>query len=149
MSGGLKCSWILHNRGMTLTEVVVSLGISAILFGGIILGYIQSVNRAEWSALNFAGYSLAMQKVEQCRAAKWDTQAYPVVDQLQPSNFPTVVDILDIPISGSNICYATTYVNITLLSEDPPLKMITVNTVWSFKGRNYTNSVIAYRAPDQ
>lgn len=134
---------------MTLTEVVVSLGIGGIIFGGIILGYIQSANRAEWSAMNYAAHSLAIRRLEQTRAAKWDTQSYPLVDQVVESNFPPSIDILDIPISGTNISYATSFVSIILISSNPPYKLITVNTTWGIKGKSYTNTVMAYRAPEQ
>ncbi|HMP83770.1 MAG TPA: hypothetical protein PKA41_13815, partial [Verrucomicrobiota bacterium] len=66
-----------NNLGLTLTEVVVSLAVGDLVFGGILTGYVQSTVRAEWSAYDLAGHSLAMQKLEQARAAKWDTQASP------------------------------------------------------------------------
>jgi len=134
---------------MSLTEVVVSIAIGMMMFGGVILSYIQSANRAEWSALSFAAQSLAWQRVEQTRAAKWDTQSAPPVDQVVQSNFPPVVDLLDVPFIGTNFLYATSQVDITMISSNPPLKMITANVVWSFKGQLYTNSAITYRSPDQ
>lgn len=135
---------------MTLTEVIVSLAIGGLVYGGILSAYVQSTNRAEWTAYNLAGHSLAMQRLEQARAAKWDTQAAPPTDQLVASNFPVTVDILDIPISGVNITYATNFVTISSVSSDPPLKLIQVETVWPFHdGRIFTNAVSTYRAPDQ
>lgn len=139
----------LFCRGLTLTEVIVSVGIGALVFGGIILAYVQSATRAEWSALSFAAQSLAWQRLEQTRAAKWDTQAAPPVDQVVASNFPPQVGVLDVPISGTNIFYATSYVKISMVSTNPPLKMVVAEAVWAFKGRLYTNSVITYRGPDQ
>ena len=41
------------------------------------------------------------------RAAKWDPQAFPPIDEVQTNNFPVVVDILDIPSASSNITYCT------------------------------------------
>ncbi|HMP84828.1 MAG TPA: hypothetical protein PKA41_19215, partial [Verrucomicrobiota bacterium] len=65
-------------------------------------------------------------------------------------NFPVSIDIMDIPISGTNITFATSTVTISNLSVNPPLKLIRVETVWPFPGGGrFTNSVITYRAPDQ
>ncbi len=144
--GGQKSASCL---AMSLTEVVVSIAVGTMMFGGVILSYIQSANRAEWSALSFAAQSLAWQRIEQTRAAKWDTQSAQPVDQVVQSNYPDAVELLDVPFIGTNFLYATSRVEITTLSSNPPLKMITANVVWSFKGRLYTNSAITYRSPDQ
>ncbi|MRR32798.1 hypothetical protein EG834_21260, partial [bacterium] len=56
--------------GMTLVEVVVSLSIGCTVFAGIILGYVQTSERAEWSSYSLAAQSLAMQGIEQVRGAK-------------------------------------------------------------------------------
>jgi hypothetical protein len=135
---------------MSLTEVVVSLAIGGLVFGTILSGYVQSARRAEWSAYNLAGHSLAMQRLEQARAAKWDTQASPPVDQLVASNFPPKVDILDIPVSGTNITYATTLTTISNVSADPPLKLIYVTAIWQFPNSDaFSNVISTYRSPDQ
>lgn len=135
---------------MTLTEVVISLAIGGLVFGSVLTAHIQSTVRAEWSAYYLAGHSLAMQRLEQVRAAKWDTQSSPPVDLVVSSNFPVTVDILDIPISGNNITYATNMVTISTISSDPPLRLIAVDTIWPFRaGRSFTNSTVSYRAPDQ
>jgi hypothetical protein len=97
-----------------------------------------------------AANSLAMQRLEQARAAKWDTLAVPLVDQLVASNFPATIEILDIPISGTNLALATNFTTIQTVSTAPPLKSVQVDCVWSFyTGRVYTNTVVTYRAPDQ
>lgn len=142
-----------HRRstaGITIVEVVLSLAIMGISFGAIITGYIISARRAEWSAYSLAANSLAMQRLEQCRAAKWDLLTTPVTDELVASNFTAQASILDVPISGENITYATNFTTISTLSANPPLKMIRVDCVWPFKGQGlFTNSLITYRAPDQ
>jgi len=137
-------------HGLTLAEVMIALGIGALLYAGILSGYILTTSRAEWTAYWLAAQALATDRLEQTRAAKWDTQAFPPVDQLLPSNFPPRVDILDLPISGALIPYATSTVTITLVSSNPPLKCIRVDTTWSFKHRGtFTNTVVTYRGPDQ
>lgn len=135
--------------GMSLTEVVVSIALGTLMFGGVVLSYIQSANRAEWSALSFAAQSLAWQRIEQTRAAKWDTQSWPPVDQVVESNFPPVVELVDVPFRGTNYLFATTYLTINTISTNPPLRLIVADVVWSFKGRLYTNSALTYRAPDK
>lgn len=133
-----------------MVEVLVSLVLAVLSTGGIVSGYILSANRAEWSAYSLAAQSLAMQRVEQARAAKWDPSAFPSADDLQSTNFPLAVEILDIPISGTNIVYATNLTTITTVSANPPLKMVRVDCVWRFTNRGlFTNTVATYRAPDQ
>jgi hypothetical protein len=140
----------------TLAEVAVALGISALLFGGVVMGFVQSAQRAEWSAYNLAAHSLAMQGVEQARAAKWDPSAPDAVDECLPAKFPTVgTNILDVPISGTNITYATNTWTITTVSTNPyPLKMIRVDCTWRFiksgvSSAVFTNTVATLRAPNQ
>jgi hypothetical protein len=130
-------------------EATIASTIAAMMFGGIIYGYIQSSRSAEWSAYSFAAQSLAMQRLEQARACKWDPEATPPVDQLVNSNFPVLVSILDVPMNGSNITYATNIITISTISTAPPLKMISVDAVWQFiNGKLYTNTIATYRAPD-
>lgn len=136
--------------GFTLMEVVISTSLGALTIGATIYGYVMSTRRAEWSGYSLAAHSLAMQGVEQARASKWDTLGNPPVDQLVSSNFPVRVNILDIPISGTNIVYATNFTTIATVQANPPLKLIRVDTVWRFMSKGpFTNTVVTYRAPDQ
>ncbi|MBK8000178.1 MAG: hypothetical protein IPK15_16010 [Verrucomicrobia bacterium] len=135
--------------GFTLMESIIASSIAAMMFGGIVYGYIQSGRNAEWSAYSFAAQSMAMQRLEQTRACKWDPESTPSVDELISSNFPTVVSILDVPMSGSNYIYATNFTTISTISTAPQLRMIKVESVWGFiNGRLYTNSIATCRAPD-
>jgi len=136
-------------KGLTLTEVVVAIGIGGLLFSGILVAYIQSAYRAEWSALSYAAQSIAWQRIEQSRGAKWDPWGNPPVDELTSTNFPPVVELMDVPVSKTNCYYGTNYVWISLVSTNPPLKLILSETVWSFRGRLYTNTAMVYRGPDQ
>jgi type II secretory pathway pseudopilin PulG len=135
-------------NAFTLAEVVIALGVFTILLHGLIYGYVASARRAEWSAHSLAAQSLASQGVEQARAAKWDPQAWPIVDELPPTNY-TQVDTLDIPISGQPY-FATNFIRIRTVSANPPLREVQANCVWSFVNqRLYTNTVTTLRAPDQ
>ena len=137
-------------KAFTLVELIIALAIMSLMIGGIVSGYVVSALRAEWSAFSLAAHSLAMQKLEQTRAAKWDPQGWPPVDELVSLNFPVTVDVLDVPISGTNILYATSTTTITPVSTTPPLRSIRVETVWPFMQRgSFTNTIVTYRAPDQ
>jgi type II secretory pathway pseudopilin PulG len=133
-----------------MPEVLIALAIGGLVFGSVLTAYVQTTIRAEWSAYNLAAHSLALQRLEQARAAKWDTQSSPPVDLMVPSNFPVTIDILDIPVSGGNVTYATNVVTISTISTDPPLKFISVDTIWQFRpGKVLSNTAASYRAPDQ
>ena len=140
----------------TLAEVVIALAIAVLALSGVITGYILAANRAEWSAYSLAAQSLAMQRLEQTRAAKWDPRGNTtngiVNDQLLSANFPVVsTNVLDIPISRTNFVYATNYTTITdIAGGSAPLRMIRVDCVWSYQKRGpFTNTIATYRAPDQ
>jgi len=126
------------------------MAITAVALSGIIYGYISSAQRAEWSAYSLAAHSFAMQRLEQTRAAKWDPQAWPQVDELVATNFPDQVNILDIPVQLTNAVYATNFTLIRDVSTSPALKSIRVECVWRFMERGlFTNTIVTYRAPDQ
>jgi len=141
---------IIRQRGFTLAEVVIAAGILALCIGGIITGYVSSSRRIEWSAYSLAAQSLAVQRMEQARACKWDLGAYPVVDgELQASNFPAQVLILDVPMNSSNNIVATNITEVfDIQTNYPPIKMVRVRCIWPFNdGRTYTNSLISYVIP--
>jgi prepilin-type N-terminal cleavage/methylation domain-containing protein len=139
--------------GFTLTEVVVAVAVIALTFAGVIYGYIRTTDRAEWSSYSLAAQSLAMQGVEQARAAKWDPQAWPVVDDLGVTNFMQV-EPLDVPVVSQPIL-ATNYVSVTTVSLDPPLRQLRADCVWGLKSRRsgiggpFTNTAVTLRAADQ
>jgi type II secretory pathway pseudopilin PulG len=142
-----------RQRGFTIAEVAIALAVAALSVGGLIMGYVMSTQRAEWSAYSLAAQSLAIQRIEQARAVKWDPNAFPQTTntaQLVPSNFPPDKEILDIPMTGGQIVYATNYTTITDIPGPSPVKMIRVDCVWRFCNRGlFTNTIATYRAPDQ
>jgi len=144
---------VSREAGFTLAEVVISLAIILITLAGVIYGYIKTTDRAEWSAYSLAAQSLAMQGVEQTRAAKWDPQAWPPIDPLGETNF-NQVEQLDVPKKGSPVL-ATNYISVTLVSSNPPLKELRADCVWVLKHRRsklrgpFTNTVTTLRAADQ
>jgi hypothetical protein len=111
---------------------------------------LQAAKIAEWSSYSLAAQSLAIEGLEMARAAQWNPLGNPPVDELVSANFPVRVAIMDIPVSGDNIVYATNWTTIATISTTPALKLIRVDTVWSFPRRGlFTNTIATYRAPDQ
>ena len=134
--------------GFTMEEVVVTMAIFAITIGGLASGHVTSSKRGEWSAYSGAAQSAAVQQMEQVRAAKWDPLALPARDELVGANFPPTTVRLDLAGAGGAAAYATNRTTITILSANPPLKMIEVESTWSFQSRGpFTNSVTTYRSP--
>lgn len=144
---------VSRTRGFTLAEVVISTAIILMTLGGVIYGYIKTTARAEWSAYSLAAQSLAVQGVEQARAAKWDPQAWPPIDELGTTNFMQV-EQLDVPKKGPPVL-ATNFVTVSLVSSNPPLKELRTDCVWMLRNGPssnigpFTNTVITLRAADQ
>ncbi len=141
-----------REKGFTLVEVIVSLAIATLLFSGVIYGYAMVTDRAEWSAYSLAAQSLAMQGMEQARAAKWDPKAWPSVDDLGVTNY-IQIDTLDVPVSGNPV-YATNYISISVVSVDPPVRQLRADCVWRLaSGRRsrgpFTNTAVTLRTADQ
>lgn len=137
-------------RAFTLVEVVIAIAIAALSIGGVIYGYVNSAQRAEWSSYSLAAQSMAMQRIEQARACRWDPRGFPPRDELVNSNFADQVLALDVPMSGTNIVYATNRTTISVITAAPPLRMIRVECVWRFQERGlFTNLIVTYRGPDQ
>ncbi|NBV25401.1 MAG: hypothetical protein EBS05_26240 [Proteobacteria bacterium] len=133
----------------TLAEVCVAMAVATMTVAGIIQGYTQAAKRAEWSAYSLAAQACAVQRLEQTRACRWDTETG--VDQLVATNFPSQTVLLDLPVIGTNAFYGTNVTTITVISaSQPQLRMIRVDCTWKFPttGRVFTNTVATYRSPD-
>jgi len=140
-----------RHSGFTLVETMISILIIAMFFSSILIGYTRAQQRALWTGYSLSAQAQSMKQLEMFRAVLWDTQSNPVVDNT--TNVPlTLVLPLDLPISGSNVVYATnvaTVTTITNFGNNAAVKMIVINTMWPLNGKTYTNTVIDYRAPDQ
>jgi len=157
--------------GMSLIEVVMAMGIVALIFGGTIEAYIQSSQRIEWSGYSMAAQSLAQQTIEQARAGLWDPSENPPVNEVTKLNLlPYSIsynsanqtwtgystNILDVPYSGSNYVVATNFVTIQEISingySNVLGQVIRVDCVWPFGFRPgspcFTNTVCTLMAPD-
>jgi type II secretory pathway pseudopilin PulG len=144
---------VRRDSAFTVTEVVTALAIMGLIFMVVIRGYLTSADRAEWSAYSLAAQSLADQGIEQARAARWEPQTYPVVDELGVTNYMQVerIDLAD----SANPVYATNYISITSVSANPPLRQLRADCVWLLASRGnkirgpFTNTAICLRASDQ
>ena len=152
----------IATKAFTLVEVLISLVILVGVMAGMIYGYVQANQIAEWSSMSLAAQSIASQGAEQARCAKWDTNVWPPTntgpgtgDELGLTNYTQSGTnyTFDIPVSGgaeTNAC-VTNFVIITKVSDTPPVRQIVSRCEWVFPrtGAKFTNIVITLRAPDQ
>lgn len=149
LSQDIERSRAEQTRGFTLAEVIVAVGITALVLGSLINGYLITARRAEWTAMSEAAQQIVHQRLEQARGARWDLIAAWPVDELVATNFPTVVVPLYTPMGGTNCVLGTNVTTIRQVSVTPPLKLIRTECHWRFvNGRLYTNSLMLYRTPN-
>ena len=130
-------------------EVLIAMAITGIGVFAAVTGFVNAATHAESSAYVLAAQCQALERLEQVRAAKWDPNADPQIDQIVATNFPVLIKVLDIPRKDVKI-YGTNITTITLISANPPLKMMRVDCIWPWENKKvYTNSVMTYRGPDQ
>jgi len=135
---------------MTLIEVMIAMAIAGLAIGGIVAGYIYCTTSAQRAALSLAANAKAMERIEETRSARWNTQTFPAVDQVVSSNFPVRNIILDLSGAGGGIVTATVQTDISQISVNPPLKRVRVDCIWRFKRVQWvTNTIETCRAPDQ
>lgn len=155
-----------HNAGFTLAEVVISVGISGIIFSGILNGYVQAAKRAEWSGYNLAAGATAVQQIEQARSAIWETDGANNILNIallnRTTNGTTIsghhTNVMDIPYSSgvNNLMIVTNFVTLrpVAVTGNAGLFMmhVRVDAVWRFRawGGNkfYTNTVATLISPD-
>ena len=146
----IAASHLQHLRGITLSEVVISIAVSTLSVAAVVSSSVLSARSADWISHSTAADAAAGARMEQTRAAKWDSAAAPMIDELTAGNFPLEVVPLQVPIVGNARLYGTNRVTITAVSDVPPLKMVQVECVWSYPERGpFTNGVVMYRSPDQ
>jgi hypothetical protein len=146
---------------------MVALGIVTLLFSGILTVYIQSSRRAEWAGYSLAAQAIGIQQIEQARSGVWDfsiskneltnlnlfSWSYNATTKVG-TGYTT--NVLDLPISGTNIVMATNFVTVKMLNvaglANVQIQMVTVDTVWPFPTstgtRLFTNRTASYFGPD-
>lgn len=156
-----------QREGFTLVEVVMSVALLTLLFGGILTAYIQTARQAEWAGYSLAAQAISIHQIEQARSAVWDYSINK--NELTNLNLTAwsynsstkvgtgrTTRVLDIPISGTNIVVATNFVTVKLLNvgglTNVQVQMISVDTVWPFltlRGiKLFTNRTATYFGPD-
>lgn len=163
-----------HNRrtmaAFTLAEMVVAIGIMVMALCGIVLGYVQSGNRAQWSGYSLAAQAAADQFIEQARSGRWDPAMIP--PQIQFIDFSACLKnwttnagvytgwtnvTLNLPVTGAGPTYVTNFVTVKYIPNlnnlnIPSVYMLKVDTVWAFRWGNttrlFTNTCADYFAPD-
>jgi prepilin-type N-terminal cleavage/methylation domain-containing protein len=144
-------------RGFSLVEVAISLALLAFAMGSVIFCYMQACERAQWSGYALAAQGLAIQQLEQARAAALDPNGSVCeITNIAPNGTTTSAATLDLPVPGTNSVWATNYVGIRLVTNSvTPLVtvyMVRVDTVWPhfLNGQLYyfSNTAACYYAED-
>jgi hypothetical protein len=135
-----------------LAEVVISMAMAALTVSGIISCYLMAVQRSEWTAASTAASQLAMDRMAQLRALRWEVSwegDTTRTNELLAGSFVDEAEPLDLAQTGTDPLMATNFVTVTRLS-DPPLLLLRVDCVWSLLSRGpFTNSLVSYRSSDQ
>jgi prepilin-type N-terminal cleavage/methylation domain-containing protein len=156
-----------RKRGFTLIEVVMSIAIVCMVFGGMVIAYTNTGLRLEWTGYSLAAQSLALETIEQARASVWDPSQTPPVNEITNLTlFNTSIsngvfsgcstNILDVPYESTNYIVATNYVTIQMININSntniQAEVLQVQTVWPFFMRKanlyFTNTVCTIIAPD-
>jgi len=137
------------SAAFTLVEVVMAIAILALVMAGMIYGYVQSNQRAEWSAMSLAAQASAVEAVEQARAAEWDVHVTST-DQLPATTNYIRTNVMLIPATGVSVVVSNS-VSVINLITNPPLRQIRADCYWKYArtGTWFTNTVITWRAPDE
>jgi prepilin-type N-terminal cleavage/methylation domain-containing protein len=161
-----------RNSAFTLVEVVMAITIIAAVFGGVIIAYTQSARRAQWSGYQLAAQAMAIQQIEQVRAARWELMGTKIdetcdIGLISSNRTPGINWVLtgytwsnlDIPYSGTNYVRATNFVTISVRylnqaanGTNVAVRVVNVNTVWPFTWGNtkkmFTNTICTLCSPD-
>ena len=136
-------------RGVTVLEIVVAMLIVTFCVTAIVNSYVVCARQADRVAYSLAAQSLALGRMDQVRAAKWDLLNTPAIDEVVSTNFNPKFETLDLPLQNKTV-YATNYTYISYVMTNPPLKKIQVDCVYVWmNGKYMTNTIITYRGPDQ
>lgn len=169
----LAARWASAGFVCSFWELLVAVAIVALVFGGIVNGYIIAAKKSQWTGYSLAAQNMAVQTLEQARSAVWDisSQNTEVTNMSLSSKTLTVsganwtmtgftTNILDVPWKGTNYVIATNFITIQTVFENGltnpwvQLQVVRVDTVWPFDGwgnfarRTYTNTVCTLVAPD-
>jgi prepilin-type N-terminal cleavage/methylation domain-containing protein len=145
LNRGRAAGWKTHSA-FTLVEVLFSMTIIALMSVGLIYGYVQANNFAEWSSMSLSAQSIASQGAEQARAARWITYGNTPIDDLPVPATNTEIGSILVPGTGNSITVTDT-VTVTSANIIPPLRQILSRCVWKFPltGQWFTNTLVTCR----
>jgi hypothetical protein len=136
----------------------MALAVLAVVMGSVILCYIQTCERAQWTGYALAAQGLAVQQLEQARAAAMDPNGTVCeMTNIAPNGTTTTSATLDLPVPAStNYVWATNYVGIKVVTNSTaPLVtvyMVRVDTVWPLSRNGqvqyFSNTAACYYAED-
>ncbi len=128
------------------------MAIAALTVSSIISCYLMAVQRSEWTAASTAAQQLAMDRMSQLRALRWEVSwegDTTRTNELLAGNYVDGAEALNLPQTGTVPLLATNYVTVRRL-YDPDLLLLRVDCVWSLLSRGpFTNTLVSYRASDQ
>ena len=135
----------------------MAVAVLALVMGSVILCYMQACERAQWTGYSLAAQGLAIQQLEQARAAALDPNGTVCeLTNIAPSGTAISVNTLDLPVPGTNVVWATNYVGIKLVTNSvSPLVtiyMVRVDTVWPLNRNGqvqyFSNTAACYYSED-
>jgi Tfp pilus assembly protein PilV len=122
-----------RRAGLTLTEVIVSVVLVALMIGGVYAGLMNAVSLNYASAQRVAAFGLCRQKLEAIRAT-----AYADVTAANLTSESVFLTHLGgsrrVPITGTRSCAVVDRSN-------PTRKDVTVSLSWAFRNRTFQESV--------
>jgi len=130
--------------GIVLAEAVVGIGVFAMIVGTVLTGYVTTTRRLAWASNAASAQAMAVGSLEQVFGAKWnsglDEMTNACTNPLANMFVRTQTNTFALNGLATN---AIIIFNVS--TNDPKLRMVTVNCAWSFQGKNFTNTVAALR----
>lgn len=132
--------------GIVLAEAVVGIGVFAMIVGTVLTGYVTTTRRLAWASNAAAAQAMAVGSLEQAFGAKWKWNSS--IDEMTNACASPLINMFVRTQTNTfmvNGLATNAIIILTVQTNDPKLRMVTVNCAWSFQGKNYTNTVAALR----
>src|SRR4051812_46836469 len=89
-----------HCRGVSVLEILVAMVIVTFCVTATVNSYVVCARQADKVAYSLSVQSLALGRMEQVRAAKWDLLNTPPIDEVVSTNFNPKFETLDLPLQN-------------------------------------------------
>jgi prepilin-type N-terminal cleavage/methylation domain-containing protein len=132
-----------HKRAFTLMEIMITVGVSSLVIGATLYGFVVSARNLEWSACSLQAQANVIERMEQTYSVAYKPQPPNPDDELLAANFPSATSR---NLQGTNYTYISDNINQGVTNQF--MKMVRVDCIWLFRDTLYTNSVSMLRAPD-